>query len=133
MFLISSIILCLTIRVRQHRKYTCKSTLIMIFSNYVTCWGGGGVTLFDGLGPLFESYGLGPLFESYNTQSTGYSSINLQERIHKRVLLFSFSSCNQYAITYTHIYTHAHTHIHTHTHTHTHTRTLTHTHTHIHT
>ena len=41
--------------------------------------GGGGVTLFDGLGPLFESYGLGPLFESY-TGSTGYSSINLQER-----------------------------------------------------
>ena len=32
----------------------------MIFDIYVTC-GGGGVTLFDGLGPLFESY----------TESTG--------------------------------------------------------------
>ena len=31
----------------------------MIFNNYVTCGGGGGVTLFDGLGPLFE-YGMGP-------------------------------------------------------------------------
>ena len=50
----------------------------MIFDNYVTC---GGVSLFVGLGLLFESY----------TESTGYSSINLQERIHKRVLLFSFS------------------------------------------
>ena len=38
--------------------------------------GGEGVILFDGLGPLFESYGLGPLFESY-TESTGYSSIGL--------------------------------------------------------
>ena len=28
-------------------------------------WGGGGVILFDGLGPFFESYGLGPFFESY--------------------------------------------------------------------
>ena len=56
---------------------------------YLCVGGGGGVTLFDGLGPLFESY----------TESAGYSSINLQERIHKRVLLFSVSSCNQYAIT----------------------------------
>ena len=41
-FLISSIILCFTIRVRQHRRYTCKSSLVMIFDSYVTCGGGGG-------------------------------------------------------------------------------------------
>ena len=34
----------------------------MIITIHVTC---GGVILFDGLGPFFESYGLGPFFESY--------------------------------------------------------------------
>ena len=65
-------------RVRQHRRYTCKSSLVMIFDIYVTC---GGVILFDGLGPLFESY----------TGSTACCStcISLQERIHERVM-FSF-------------------------------------------
>ena len=60
-FLISSIILCLTIRVRQHRKYTCKSTFIMIFNNYVTCGGGGGgsLCLMD-LGPCLNHMDLGP-------------------------------------------------------------------------
>ena len=78
----------LTIRIRQHRRYTCKSSLVMIFDIYVTC-GGGGI-LFGGLWPLFESYGLGPLFESY-TGSTACCStcISLQERIHERVM-FSF-------------------------------------------
>ena len=52
-FLISSIILCLTMRVRQHRKYTCKSTFIMIFNNYVTCGGGGSLCLMD-LGPCLN-------------------------------------------------------------------------------
>ena len=61
---ISSITLYLTIMVSQDCKYKFKCTLVMIITIHVTC-GGGGVILFDGLGPFFESYGLGPFFESY--------------------------------------------------------------------
>ena len=59
---ISSITLYLIIMVSQHCKYKFKCTLVMIITIHVTC---GGVILFDGLGPFFESYGLGPFFESY--------------------------------------------------------------------
>ena len=61
-FFISSITLYLNIMIRQHCKYKFKCVLVMIINIHVTC---GGVILFDGLGPFFESYGLGPFFESY--------------------------------------------------------------------
>ena len=52
----------MTIRVRQHRRYTCKSSLVMIFDIYVTCGGGGGggsFCLMD-LGPCLNHMDLGP-------------------------------------------------------------------------